>query len=343
MLRFIGTFAAIVALVATFIIVILPFSAFAVLPTLGVVLGALFVAAIMRAEPATYAAASLLSWFGLLFAGPFSITDRELNTLRRAAGRGDEAAERLIAYFEVFVPYNSYILVAMTSFIAGLFIYRMGVGEGRYTRLLRASDGISGLLGKIGLASAVILLPLLIASIMYDVIQRKLITLYPEFTFTVWYRTISAARVQEFEWHLHSALFLLCLGYAYTKDFHVRIELLRENMTPRTRAKIELAGCILFMVPYCYVVMKYGTENALRSYSVGERSAAQTGLDHRFLIKSMLPAGFALIALGGMSVAMRCVVFLWGPPSLRRDSGTYAHSYLHPADPANDMPPSAHP
>ncbi|MFD2239235.1 TRAP transporter small permease subunit [Aureimonas populi] len=338
MLRLAGTLAAVVALAASATIVVLPSGSAVMLPILAVLLAALVAAALLRAHPATFAAACLLGWFGLLFAGPFTVTDRELNALRRAAGRGDEAAGMLIGYFETFAPYNPYLLVAITALIIGLFLYRMGRGEARYERLLRASDGLARMLTRTGLASALVLLPLLILAIMYDVIQRKYLGFDPAFTRTEWYRMFSAARVQELEWHLHATLFLLCLGYAYVRDAHVRIELVREGLAPRTRAMIELAGCLLFMVPYCYVVMKYGIENAVRSYTIGERSAAQTGLDHRFVIKTMLPLGFSLIALAGMSVAMRCIVFLWGPASLKAASGTYAYSHLHPAAPAEPTP-----
>ena len=126
------------------------------------------------------------------------------------------------------------------------------------------------------------------------------------------------------EWHLHAVLFLLALGYGYVKDAHVRIELVRDNLRPRTRAWIELFGALLFMVPYCYVVIEYGTENALRAFNIGEGSDALTGLPHRFIIKGMLPVGFVFVALAGLSAALKCVVYLFGPVSLRGEAGQYA-------------------
>jgi len=107
-------------------------------------------------------------------------------------------------------------------------------------------------------------------------------------------------------------------------------------MKPRSRVWVELVGAVLFMVPYCYVVMNYGIENTLRSWTIGESSAATTGLPNRFIIKAMLPFGFALIALAGMSVALKCVVYLFGPPSLRARSNYYAHSHQNPAPVEHD-------
>ena len=94
--------------------------------------------------------------------------------------------------------------------------------------------------------------------------------------------------------------------------------------TSRTRVWIELLGCMLFLVPYCFVILEYGIEFALRSYAMGEKSAAQTGLEHRFIIKAFLPLGFTFLALAGMSVALKCLVYLFGPDWLRDRSSYYA-------------------
>ena len=100
-----------------------------------------------------------------------------------------------------------------------------------------------------------------------------------------------------------------------------------------SRAWIELAGALLFMVPYCYVVIEYGTENAMRAFHIGEGSDALTGLPHRFIIKGMLPIGFVFVALAGLSAALKCVVYLFGPVSMRAASGQYAGHADH-AQPA---------
>jgi TRAP-type mannitol/chloroaromatic compound transport system permease small subunit len=51
----------------------------------------------------------------------------------------------------------------------------------------------------------------------------------------------------------------------------------------------------------------------------------------------MLPLGFALIALAGMSVALKCIVYLFGPASLRRQANYYAHSHQNPAPKDTDL------
>lgn len=335
-----GTLLAVLALAAGVWLSLLPASSSQILATLGVLIAALVGAALLKGNPGTFAAATVLGWFGIMFAQPFSLSTREFNGLRRIAGRGDEDAAELLAYYETFSPYALYLMIALTFLLIGILAF--GMIRGRlllHDNLLAASDGMAKFLSRFGITAAVFFFSALILAIMYDVIQRQYLGYNSDWTNTEWYKFFSSTRVQELEWHLHAMLFLMCLGYGYIKDAHVRIELVRDTLRPRSRVWVELLGAMLFMVPYCYVVMKFGIDNAIRSFDMGESSAATTGLPNRFFIKSMLPFGFALVAVAGMSVALKCIVFLFGPPDLRRQSSYYAYSHQNPA-PAEDDPPA---
>ena len=327
-----GSLSAAIALAAAVALAIQPSSSPYIVTLLGVLIGGLVLSALLRGHPALFASAAVLSWFAIEFRQPFTITTREGNALRRLANRGNEEAKALLEYYDTLSPYSTVLMWGISLFLLAVLIF--GLMRGRmslHQNLMDASDGINTFLTRVGLTAAVVLFSGMIFAIMYDVIQRQYLGFDPNFTRTEWYKFISSTRVQEMEWHLHAALFLLVLGYAYIKDAHVRIELVRDMMKPRMRVWVELLGAMLFMVPYCYVVMKYGIENAVRSYDIGESSAALTGLPHRFIIKAMLPLGFALIAIAGLSVAMRCIVYLFGPASLRAQANFYAHSHQNPA------------
>ena len=97
-----GTALAVLALAAAFWLSVLPASSTEILPTLAVLIGALIGAAVLQANPGTFAAATVLGWFGIMFAQPFSLSTREFNGLRRIANRGDEEAAALMAYYEAF-------------------------------------------------------------------------------------------------------------------------------------------------------------------------------------------------------------------------------------------------
>ncbi|MBL4602342.1 MAG: TRAP transporter small permease subunit [Emcibacteraceae bacterium] len=126
-------------------------------------------------------------------------------------------------------------------------------------------------------------------TILFDVIGRR-------------FMNTGSVALQELEWHFHGALFLLCLGFTYMENAHVRVDLLRENFSKKTNRIIEIVGCLFFLLPYCAVVIYFGVEFTLISYNSGEVSATADGLPYRFIIKSLLPIGFFLLGLSAISI-----------------------------------------
>lgn len=318
-----GTLSSIVVLCAAVVLAIFPAGSNEVFIALGVVLAGLALAAVLRSRPAPFAAAALVGWFAAMIATPFSLTQQQINGFARAARRDDAEAQAVLDLYERLAPWSLWLMLAVMVFVLLVFAWGMRRSfTGAFRAMLDASNGLAEFCVRVGVTASLLFAPMMVI-ILYDVIQRKYLGINPDWTNTEWYKVFTSTKLQEMEWHLHAVLFLMCLGYAYIKDAHVRIELVRDTLRARTRVWIELFGCLLFMVPYCYVVMQYGIENAVRSYNIGERSAATTGLDFRFIIKSFLPLGFTMIALAGFSVALKCIVYLFGPPSLREESGYY--------------------
>ena len=132
------------------------------------------------------------------------------------------------------------------------------------------------------------LIPLIAVSV-YDIVGRQ-------------FFNTGSTRLQELEWHFFLALVMLCLGSAYLADAHVRIDLLRDHLTVRTRAWIELLGCLLVLVPFCLLLIIHGGDIALGAFATDERSRAPLGLPHRWIIMSALPVGGFLLLLAGLSI-----------------------------------------
>ena len=170
--------------------------------------------------------------------------------------------------------------------------------------LIKLSDRLDRLITRIGKVAAWAGLALVAVTI-FDVVTRRFLVL-------------GSTKLQELEWHFHVVLFALCLGFAYLKDTHVRIDLVRERLSERTQWWIELLGCVLFLIPYCALVVYFAYDFTARSYLNNEISASATGLTHRWIIKAAIPIGFGLLALSGLTVLLRKVVELFGPPELRR-------------------------
>lgn len=169
--------------------------------------------------------------------------------------------------------------------------------------LIRVSEGLDRVIVKIGKVAAWAGLALILLTI-FDVVTRRFLVL-------------GSTKLQELEWHFHVILFAFCLGYAYLKDAHVRIDLVRENLNERIQWWIEVAGTLLFLLPYCGLVIYFGIDFTHRSFATQEISASATGLTHRWIIKSAIPIGFGILALSGIAVLLRKVVELFGPEQLR--------------------------
>ena len=165
--------------------------------------------------------------------------------------------------------------------------------------LSRHFERASSLIGRV----AVWLLFALMLVIITDVTLRH------------WF-VIGSTKLQELEWHLHGALFLLCLGWAYTKNAHVRIELLSERWSRRTAAKVELLGCLMLLLPYVFAILSFGWDYVAYSIAYGENSASATGLPNRWVIKSMIVIGFGVLGIAALSRMLDSIIFLFGPDAL---------------------------
>lgn len=160
-------------------------------------------------------------------------------------------------------------------------------------RLGRTCDRVVTSLGRLG--SWAILG--LVAVTLFDVITRRFFVL-------------GSTKLQEMEWHLHTILMMFVFGFALLKDTHVRVDLFRERFSARTKAGVELAGNIFFLMPFCLLVLYFGFAFVESSYVMGESSASMTGLSHRWIIKSTLLLGLLLVVLAGISSSIRSLVFL---------------------------------
>ncbi len=120
--------------------------------------------------------------------------------------------------------------------------------------------------------------------------------------------------LQELQWHLHAALFLTWIGYAYVRNAHVRIDILTGGLSARKQAWLELLGCIVFALPYLWFAMPYAWDFFLVSFGQNESSSAPNGLSARWIVKGFLFYGFLSVLLAVVSVMIRRFVFLFGSP-----------------------------
>ncbi|MFM8536154.1 MAG: TRAP transporter small permease subunit [Acidimicrobiia bacterium] len=183
--------------------------------------------------------------------------------------------------------------------------------------MLSVSDAIDRALQRIAHAFGWLFLVLVVV-ICGEVLTRKLGFQIPGF---------GSTPIQELEWHLHGALFLFWLGYAYIRNSHVRIDVFTGNKTPRQQAKLEVFGIIVFAIPYCAVATYYSFLFAQVSFLQNERSDAPNGLEYRWILKGCLFLGMVLVDAAVASVLMRKLVMLFGSPDLATRASSPAASH----------------
>jgi len=118
--------------------------------------------------------------------------------------------------------------------------------------------------------------------------------------------------MQELEWHLFAAIFLLGGGYTLLKDGHVRVDIVYQRLSPRGRAWLNLIGVLLFLLPGCYLVISTAMPFVNSSLQMMEGSPDPGGIPCRFILKSMIPLGFLLIILQGLAMGLRSVLTIAG-------------------------------
>lgn len=174
------------------------------------------------------------------------------------------------------------------------------------TFLLALSGAIDALLERIARAAGWLFFAL-VTVIVWDVLTRKVGFQLPGF---------GSTPIQELEWHLHGALFLFWLGYAYVRNVHVRIDVFTANLPRRKAAWLELFGIVAFAIPYTAVAIYFSFLFAQTSFLQNESSAAPNGLAYRWIIKSCLFFGLVLLMASVVSVLCRNLVLLFGPKHL---------------------------
>jgi TRAP-type mannitol/chloroaromatic compound transport system permease small subunit len=115
----------------------------------------------------------------------------------------------------------------------------------------------------------------------------------------------------EVQWYLFAASFLLAAGYTLLEKEHVKVDVINSKLSLRTRVWIDVIGFALFLTPMCLIVLYYGTPFFLQALRTGEMSSNAGGLI-RWPVYLMMPLGFGLLLLQGISEFIKRIAFLAG-------------------------------
>lgn len=115
----------------------------------------------------------------------------------------------------------------------------------------------------------------------------------------------------EVQWYLFAAAFLLAAGYTLLHGEHVKIDVIAGRLSKRKQIWIDVIGFAFFLTPVCLVILYYGVPFFLQGFRSGEMSSNAGGLI-RWPVYLMMPLGFILLLLQGLSEFIKRIAFLRG-------------------------------
>lgn len=121
----------------------------------------------------------------------------------------------------------------------------------------------------------------------------------------------SSNALLEIQWYLFAAVFMLGAGYGFLKNAHVRIDFLASRLSARARNWIDVGGIVLALIPFCMLSIALSWPMFMQAFASGEVSSNAGGLI-RWPVYLLMPVGFALLLLQGISELIKRVAFLRG-------------------------------
>ena len=124
---------------------------------------------------------------------------------------------------------------------------------------------------------------------------------------------MSSAGVFELEWHIFAVIFLLGSAYTLKHDKHVRVDVFYGRFTEKQKAWVNLTGSLLFLLPFCVVLINASFRFVENSYRFHESSPDPGGLPARFIVKSAITTGFILLLIQSISLIFKAVLTIFAP------------------------------
>jgi TRAP-type mannitol/chloroaromatic compound transport system permease small subunit len=110
--------------------------------------------------------------------------------------------------------------------------------------------------------------------------------------------------MQEFEWHIMVPICVFGMSYALRHGEHVRVDVLFQYFSSRNKRLVDVITAILGML-LSVIVIWLCIPYVWQSWSIGEGTANPGGIDYRYVVKALIPIGFALFFMQSLSEAIK--------------------------------------
>ena len=121
----------------------------------------------------------------------------------------------------------------------------------------------------------------------------------------------SSNALLEIQWYLFAGVFMLGAGYAFLRNVHVRIDFISSKLSKRTNAIIDAVGIVIFLIPLCLILIRLSWPLFYNAWVTGEMSSNAGGLI-RWPVLLLIPLGFAILLVQGLSELVKRIAFLKG-------------------------------
>jgi TRAP-type mannitol/chloroaromatic compound transport system permease small subunit len=167
--------------------------------------------------------------------------------------------------------------------------------------LYRCLDGINEAVGRV-----VAWFTLAMVLVQFVVVLMRYVYAAPGFL------GVSSLWWQEAIVYLHGTLIMLGAGYTLLHNGHVRVDIFYAGASERVKDWTDLIGSIVFLLPVCWVIWWSASPNVSTAWAMREGSAEASGIPYRYLLKSTVMVGAVLLAIQGVSIALKSALRLAG-------------------------------
>ena len=128
-------------------------------------------------------------------------------------------------------------------------------------------------------------------------------------------RGITVNTLTDLQWYIFALIAVFGGVYAFRDNQHVSVDLFSDTLSRRGQLVVQVVGDLLLLLPFCAIIFWYGWSFTLTSFNSGEGST-YGGLADRWLIKAIIPIGFALLGIAAFLRAIRAICEIIRPDTI---------------------------
>lgn len=108
----------------------------------------------------------------------------------------------------------------------------------------------------------------------------------------------------ELQWYIFDVIFFMGAAYGLKNNSHVRVDVFYKDFSPKRKALVNILGVVLFLIPFCGVIIYFSWQYVINSWQIGEVSGDDGGLP-RYPIKTMIVVSPILLIMQGVSEVIK--------------------------------------